>query len=309
MASILGFSAHLPTRRVGNPELAAALGVDPAWIDHACGIQERRYAAVGETVVDLAEQAARSCLAATGLTPGDLGAILVGTGTPERVFPGVSASLQQRLGNTRAFAMDVHLSSIGGLAALNLACDLCPRLGPVLVVAAEHMSGCLRGHPCKETTILFGDGAGACAVVPQDGPLRVLDWRLGGDGSHADDLYREWGGPLVMHGRPVAVAAIHKLQETVQGLCRDAGWALPEVDLFLFHQANLKLLRQVVRGLDLPEAKVFTNIQTRGNTSSASLLIAAAEAQRAGLLGPGRKVVLAAFGAGFTHGSALLTTH
>lgn len=308
VASVLGFAAHLPRRRVGNAELAAALGVDPQWISHACGIEERRYAADGETVVDLAELAARACLEACGMKAADLGAIIVGTGTPHRVFPGVSASLQQRLGNTRAFAFDLHLASIGGLAALGLACDLTRRMGPVLVVAAEKMSERIQRHPSKQTSILFGDGAGACLVVSGRGPFRVVDWHMAGDGSHADDLCMAWDGPLVMHGRAVTLQAIHKLQETVAILCAKADWPLASVDLFLFHQANLKLLRHVARGLGLPEAKVFTNIQNRGNTSAASLLIAAAEAQEQGLLAPGRRVVLAAFGAGFSYGSALLET-
>jgi 3-oxoacyl-[acyl-carrier-protein] synthase-3 len=308
MPSILGFSAHLPQRRVGNEELAAALGVDSGWIEHACGIRERRYAARDETVVDLAEQAARKCMETTGMDVGDLGAILVGSGTPHRVFPGVSASLQQRLGNTRAFAFDIHLSSIGGLAALAVACDLCARMGPILVVAAEKMSERMRREPRKETSIRFGDGAGACLVLPGDGPVQVKDWRMGGDGSHADDLHMDWDGPLVMHGEAVTRHAIRDLQSTVAGLCQGLDWPLETVDLFLFHQANLKLLKHVTRGLGIPEARLFTNIQSRGNTSAASLLIAAAEAHDAGLMGPGRRLVMAAFGAGFTHGSMALQT-
>jgi 3-oxoacyl-[acyl-carrier-protein] synthase-3 len=222
VASVLGFAAHLPQRRVDNAELGAALGVDPLWITKACGIEERRYAAPGETVVDLAEHAARACLEACGMQAADLGAIIVGTGTPPRVFPGVSASLQQRLGNTRAFAFDLHLASIGGMAALALACDLTRRMGPVLVVAAEKMSERIQRHPCKETSILFGDGAGACLVVPGRGPLRVVDWQMAGDGSHADDLCMAWDGPLVMHGRAVTLQAIHQLQETVATLCAKA---------------------------------------------------------------------------------------
>jgi len=306
MASVLGFACHLPERRVGNGELADLLGVDPAWIDQACGIQERRYAAEGESVVDLAEQAARKCLAASGLEPGDLGAIIVGTGTPQRPFPGVSASLQQRLGNAGAFAFDIHLASVGGLAGLGIACDLCPRLGPTLVVAAEIMSRPVRSHPARETTILFGDGAGACLVHPGPGPLAVVDWRMGSDGAFAEDLSMAWDGPLAMKGRTVILQAVRKLQGTVRASCAAAGWDLAAVDLFLFHQANLNLLLQVAKGLGLAEAQVFTNIGRLGNTSAASVLIAAAEAQDQGLLGPGRRIAMAGFGAGFTWGSLLL---
>jgi 3-oxoacyl-[acyl-carrier-protein] synthase-3 len=129
---------------------------------------------------------------------------------------------------------------------------------------------------------------------------------MGGDGSYADALAMDWGGPLVMDGRSVILQAVRKLQATLRALGQRAGRELSEVDLFLFHQANRNLLRQVAKGLALDEAKVFTNIERVGNTSAASILIAAAEAQEAGLMGPGRRIAMAAFGAGFSCGSALL---
>lgn len=306
MAAILGFASHLPSRVVTHLELAAQLQVEPDWILQACGIRERRYAAEGETVVDLAEAAAHAALAQSRLEPAELGAILVGSGTPARRFPGISASLAQRLGNSRALALDVHLASSGGFMALALAADLCARYGPVLVVGAERMSEVIQTHPAKETAILFGDGAGACVVAPGNGPFAIVDLRAGSDGTFADDLYLGLEGPLVMNGRAVIMQANRKLVGTVQELLQAHGLQPVDVDLYLFHQANLNLLKQVAKGLGIGEERVFVNLETRGNTSAASLLIAAAEAQDQGLLRPGSRGILAAFGAGFSYGALLL---
>ena len=302
MAAILGFGAYLPERVVTHEELAAQLGVEADWILQACGIRERRYAAADETVVDMAEQAARACLERTGLDPSKLGGLLVGTGTPHRQFPGVSASLQQRLG-FQGLALDIHLASCGGLIALTLAAELCPRLGPVLVVASEKMSEIVQRHPAKETTILFGDGAGACIVSPGQGLLEIQDWVASSDGTFADDLCLEPGGPLVMHGRQVIMQANRKLAGSVKGLLERTGTQAQEIGLFLFHQANLNLLKQVAKVLGIPEDRVFVNLETRGNTSAASVLIAASEAQEQGRFRPGETGIMAAFGSGFTYGA------
>jgi len=302
MAAILGFGAYLPERVVDHEELARQLGVEADWILQACGIRERRYAAPGETVVDLAEKAARACLDRTGQDPTRLGGILVGTGTPHRQFPGVSASLQQRLG-IPGLALDIHLASCGGFIALTLAAELCGRLGPILVVASEIMSEVVQHHPAKETTILFGDGAGACIVSPEAGLLEIQDWTASSDGTFADDLCLEPGGPLVMNGRQVIMQANRKLTGAVKSLLERTATPAAEVGLFLFHQANLNLLKQVAKSLAIPEARVFVNLETRGNTSAASVLIAASEAQDQGLFRSGETGIMAAFGAGFTFGA------
>lgn len=306
MPAILGFGSHLPERVVGNEELADMLGVTPEWILSACGIEERRYASADESVVDLGERAARGLIERLGLAPADLGAVLVGTGTPDRQFPGVSASLAHRLGISGAFALDVHLASSGGLVAVALAMDLAARYGNVLVVAAEKMSEVVLRHPAKETTILFGDGAGACVVTPQDGRLRLVDARVATDGAFADDLCLVPGGPLVMNGRQVIMQAVRKLTRAVSDLLAAHGQTPADVELFVFHQANANLLRQVAVQLRILEERVFVNLARYGNTSAASLLIAAAEAEAQGRFAAGTRAVLAAFGAGFSYGAALV---
>lgn len=305
MAAVLGFGACLPERAVGNSELAGLLGVEPNWILEACGIHERRWADA-QSVVDLAEGAAREALAAAGMEATALGGLIVGTGTPERQFPGVSADLQARLRCPGIPAFDVHLASSGGLVALCLAAQLCGSLGPVLVVGAERMSEVVRRDLAKETAILFGDGAGAAVVSAGPGPLEILDVRWAGDGSFAADLALDFGAALHLNGRAVIMQANRKLTGVVQELLQGRGLAAGDVDLFLFHQANLNLLRQVAKTLGIDPARVPISLDRFGNTSAASVLIAGAEAWREGRFQPGGRAILAAFGAGFSWGGLLL---
>ena len=305
MASILGFGAWLPERVVGCDELAGLLGVDPGWILEACGVRERRWAG-DEPVAELAEKSAREALSNAGLESSDLGGLIVGTGTPDRQFPGVSAQLQARLGCAGIPAFDVHLASSGGLVALCLAARLCESLGPVLVIGAEKMSAVIHRDLAKETAILFGDGAGAAVVSPGPGPLEILDARWGSDGTFAEDLKLEFGGALHMNGRAVIMQANRKLTGAVQDLLARNSVDASAVELFLFHQANLNLLRQVGRTLGIDPAKVPITLDRYGNTSAASVLIAAAEAWKDGRFESGGKAVMAAFGSGFSWGAVLL---
>ena len=214
----------------------------------------------------------------------------------------MSASLQQRLG-CPGLALDIHLASAGGFMALVLATQLCDRLGPILVVGAEKMSEVVERHPAKETAILFGDGAGACLVVPGPGPVEIQDWIAASDGTFADDLCLEAGGPLVMNGRQVIMQANRKLTGAIKTLLERTGTAPEAVGLFLFHQANVNLLRQVAKTLGIGEDRLFVNLETRGNTSAASILIAAAEARAQGRFVPGQTGIMAAFGSGFSFGA------
>jgi 3-oxoacyl-[acyl-carrier-protein] synthase III len=306
MAHILGFGAYLPENVLDNAALSAEFGVEPAWILQACGIETRRVAAPDETVVDMAERAARTCLERVGMEPASLGGIVVGTGTPHRQFPGVSASLQQRLGVVGIPAFDIHLASVGGFFAFATAVELCQRYGPILVVGAEKMSQVMAREPrAKETAILFGDGAGACIVAPGEGSLSVVDVRMQSDGTFADELSMEFGGVLNMNGRTVILQANRKLRQSLSELLERNGMSATDVDLWLFHQANVNLLKQVGQGLGIPEDRVYLNLPRYGNTSAASLFIAATEAQAEGRFRPGH-VVMAAFGAGMGWGSALL---
>ena len=307
MTSILGFGHYVPEGKITNEMLEEEFGLEPGWIVSMSGIKERRAAAPEETVDVLAHRAALDCLDRAGLQPSDLGGIIVGTGTPSRQFPGVSAGLQRKLGAQNIPAFDIHLASVGGLFALAAAVDLCPRYGPILAVGAERMTEIMAREPrAKETAILFGDGAGACVVSPGEGSLEVVDIRVQSDATFAEALHMDFGGTLHMEGRTVILQANRKLQAAVSSLLEKHRLTAADVDLFIFHQANLNLLRQVGRALQIPEEKVFVNLDRYGNTSAASLFIAASEAQEAGRIVPGATVVMAAFGAGMSWGAALL---
>jgi 3-oxoacyl-[acyl-carrier-protein] synthase-3 len=307
VAHLAGLGRALPERVVTSAELAASLGVTEEWILGACGIRERRWLAESESLAALAERASRSALAEASLAPDRLGAIVVGTGSGPRSFPGVSADLQRYLGAGGIPAFDVPLASVGGLFALALGADLCARYGPVLVAAAEEMSRVLRRAPLvKETAILFGDGAAACVVAPGDGPIGLVDVRLGSDGTFADALRLEPGGAFEMDGRTVILQASRKLPAAIRSVLEPHGLAPADVDLFVLHQANLNLLRGVARSLGIGEERMFVNVDRVGNVSAASVLVALAEASGTGRLRPGSRVVLAAFGAGFSWGAALL---
>lgn len=307
MTFLDGLAHALPARVLDNETLAAELGVEPAWIVQACGIEQRRVLGPDETVVDLATRAAQASLRAAGLQPPQLGAIVCGTGTPPRQFPGLSADVQAKLGAHGIPAFDIHLASVGGLFALAVAVDLCPRYGPILVVAAEEMSRVMARQPrVKETAILFGDGAGACLVRPGDGPLLVEDLLVGSDATHADSLRLDFGGAFHMDGRTVILQANRKLKAAIGELLSRRGLQPSDVGLWLFHQANLNLLRQVGAALGIDAARVFVNLDRYGNTSAASLLIAMSEAREQGRFRPGERAVLAAFGAGLSWGALLL---
>jgi len=290
-----------------NQALAAEFQVAPEWIVGACGIETRRVVAADQSVCDLAERAAAACLQDAGITADKLGAIIACTGTPHRQFPGVSAEVQKRLNAGSIPAFDVHLASISGLFGLAVANKMCEQWGPTLVVAAETMTRALaQGPRVKETAILFGDGAGACLVTPGDGPLTIRDIRIASDATFSDALRMDFGATLEMDGRTIIMHAVRKLVRCVAELLEANSLRPEEVGLFLFHQANLRLLERIMKELKIQADQCFVNIDKYGNTSSASWLIAAAEARAAGRLRPGMKVVIAAFGAGLSWGAALV---
>lgn len=306
MPGAAGFGHYLPEGVLSNQTLAAEFQVTPEWIVSVCGIETRRVAAEPHTVCDLAERAATACLQDAGVPADKLGAIIACTGTPHRQFPGVSAEVQKRLNALGIPAFDLHLASISGLFGLSLASRMCEQWGPTLVVAAETMTRALaQGPRVKETAILFGDGAGACLVVPGDAPLVIRDVRVASDGTLSEALRMDFGSTLQMDGRTIIMQAVRKLARSVADLLAANSLRPDQIGLFIFHQANLRLLERLMESLKIGRDRCFINIEKYGNTSSASWLIAASEAKAAGLLRPGMKVVIAAFGAGLSWGAAL----
>ncbi|MBL8291567.1 MAG: ketoacyl-ACP synthase III [Bryobacterales bacterium] len=303
MAYLAGFGAALPGRVVPNREVADLVGCEADWIRDVSGIEERRWASDEETVVSLGVAAARDCLKNAGVEASALGCIFVSSGTSPRRFPGPAATIAKELGLDSTPAIDLPVASAGGLFGMALASRL---PGYTLVVAAEKMSeAVLKPAPDKNTSILFGDGAGACLVSQHAGPLRIIDSLLCTDGSFADDLQLPLDGSLLMNGRSVILQATRKLPRVILDVLARNGVAAQDVAEFIVHQANLNLLQRVATGVGVPIERFYSNIARYGNTSSASVLIAAREWFAQARLQPGQRVCFAVFGAGFHWGSLL----
>ncbi len=304
MAYLAGFGHYLPPRVVTNAEIGARVDSDPAWILNVSGIEERRFAD-DESLVDMAVKAGVAALAAAGVAVGELEMVMVASGTSPRSFPGPAVSVAERLGATLVPAIDLPMASAGSLFGLALAARLAR--GPILVIGAEKMSAVIERQPLeKGVAILFGDGAGACIVHPTQGMLKVIDSELASDGMFAEDLKLEHGRPLEMNGRVVIMQASRKIPAAISMVLERNGRAPAEVPLYLMHQANQNLIDRVAQALGVEPARFYSNIRRYGNTSSASMLIAASERFSGEPLVPGLPVVFAAFGAGF-HWGALLT--
>ena len=304
MAYLKAFGAYLPGRVVANAEMAALAGCEAEWIREVSGIEERRFAADGESVADMATEAARDCLARAGMTAGELGMVVVASGSAERRFPGPAASVAQRLGLEAAPALDIPMASAGSLVGLVLASRLAAEFGNVLVVGAEKMSSVVLTPPIdRNTAILFGDGAGACLVSATGGGAEIVESAWHTDGAFAENLRLEFGAGLSMDGRTVIMQASRKIPRAITEVLEKSGRGAGDVDVFLMHQANWNLMVRVAQALKVGEEKFYSNIQRYGNTSSASLLIAASEWWREAGFRAGGPVVLAAFGAGFNWGA------
>ncbi|MGD0578712.1 MAG: 3-oxoacyl-[acyl-carrier-protein] synthase III C-terminal domain-containing protein [Bryobacteraceae bacterium] len=306
MAFIREFGCWLPERIVTSEEAGAWVGADAEWVRGISGIEERRFARDDETVADLASRAGLDCLHRAGVEAALLGMVMVASGTSERSFPGPAAETALKLGIPGTPALDLVVASAGSLFALGLASHLAAAVGPILVIGAEKMSSVVLREPRdRGVAVLFGDGAGAALVTPGPGLLELIDVELASDGSYAADLCLEPGQPLSMNGRSVILQAARKVPAAIRAVLQRHAIAPPDVAAFLMHQANQNLIVKIAAALGVPAGRFYSNIRRYGNTSSASLLIAAAEWLREGPPAPGTPVVFAAFGAGFHWGAVL----
>jgi len=301
MASIVSFGRYLPERRLGNHELATTLGCEAAWIFQSCGIEERRVARADESVTDMAVAAARDCLVRADRK---IDLLIVSSGSSENRFPGPAAGIGLRLGLAGVPAIDLPMASAGSLFALALAA----RHGNTLVIAAEKMSVPASEEPLdRNIAILFGDGAGVCLVSsdPREPGLEIVDSVLHSDGTWKDDIRLGWNGPIHMNGLSVIMQASRKIPAAIQALLLRNAVAPESVSAFLMHQANQNLIDRVARALNVPPDRFYSNIRHCGNTSSASMLIAASEWHETAQLKAGAYACFAAFGAGFHWGAVL----
>lgn len=326
---VLGIGTQLPDRVVTNHDWAAMLDTDDEWIRSRTGIVERRFAGADESTGTLAAAAARAALADAGLAPGDLGAIIVATTTPDRPMPGVAVGVAAGLG-VEVAALDVQAVCAGFVTALRVAAPLVAG-GPVLVIGAETMSRII-DHTDRGTAVLFGDGAGAVVLghagatahahpaFGRGGTMGPFD--LGSDGTQVGILEVPAGGSLApateqtvaagahtmrMHGPEVYRNAVTRMAASSQAVLDAAGLAAGDVDVLVAHQANGRILDAVARRLGVPQERCQVSVDRHGNTSAASIPLALADAAADGLARPGARVLLTAFGSGLSWASCLLT--
>jgi 3-oxoacyl-[acyl-carrier-protein] synthase-3 len=305
MAYLRAFGSYLPSRRVTNQELASDVDVDPDWILRASGIEERRYASGEDTVASLGLLAAQDCLQKAGARPDQIGILLVASGSSDRFCPGPASQIAARLGMQEKLALDIPVASCGSLIGLALGAQLAPQAGRVLVVGTEIMSRRTdRTEDGKDTAILFGDGAGACLIDAEAGFARIADSTLCTDGT-ASEILKVERERFIMDGRSVILQAYRKIPQAISDLLARNSLTAADPVAYLLHQANLNLIERVAGALKVPLERFFVNISRYGNTSSASLLIAADEwhQERSGpITAP---AVFAAFGAGLNWGALL----
>ncbi len=316
---VTGVGAYLPDEIVTNAELSKVVDTNDEWIVERTGIRERRRAAPDQGASDLAVEAARKALAAAGRSPADLDLIIVATTTPDLTFPATAAIVQRKLGAPIGVAFDVQAVCSGFIYALSVADGFVARglSKCALVIGAETMTR-LMDWTDRGTCVLFGDGAGAVVLEPGEGrgdlsDRGLLSFALRCDGTKQDLLYVDGGpsttgtvGHLRMQGNQVFRHAVINISEAVEAAAKLAGAPLSEVDWFIPHQANQRILAGVAHRLGIAEDRVISTVARHANTSAASIPLAWAEAIADGRIKRGQLLLLEAMGGGLTWGACLV---
>jgi 3-oxoacyl-[acyl-carrier-protein] synthase-3 len=315
---ITGTGSFLPENVITNADLEEMVDTTDEWIQSRSGIKERRMAGPDESTCDMAEPAARRAIEAAGLEPGDIDLLVMGTTTPDLVFPASGVLLQQRLGMRDIGAMDVNAACSGFLYALSIA-DKFIRTGDakrVLVVGAEKLTAMVDWTD-RTTCVLFGDGAGAVVIEASEEP-GILSTHIHSDGQYRDLLCTrtgvgkgfkavEGGGVVLeMKGNEVFKVAVRTLGRIVDETLEANNLQKEDLDWLIPHQANLRIITATARKLEMSMEKVIVTVDRHGNTSSASVPLALDEAVRSGKIKRGDTLLLEAFGGGFTWASALV---
>ena len=315
---IAGTGSALPKRVVTNDELAERVDTSDEWITARTGIRQRYVAGEGETTVSLARDAALQAMEAAGVGPGDIDMIVLGTTTPNLIFPSSACLLQAELGIVGCPAFDVNAACSGFIYAMTVA-DKFIRTGDaktVLVVGSETLTRMVDWSD-RGTCVLFGDGAGAVVLVA-DGDTGILSTHLHADGSKKELLWTPAGvssgfgegvgssGTIKMKGNDVFKYAVKALDSVVDEALQANGLGKADLDWLVPHQANLRIIEATAKRLDMSMEQVVVTVDKHGNTSSASVPLALDTAVRSGRIQRGQLLLLEAFGGGFTWGSALL---
>lgn len=321
-ARITGTGSYLPEKVLTNVDLEKFLDTSDEWIVARTGIRERRVAADGEVTSDLGTHAARRAMEMAGVGPEEIDLIVVGTITGDFPWPATACLIQHKLGATRAVAFDVSAACSGFVFALDAAVAKIEtgRARRALVIGAEVFTRAVDWQD-RNTCVLFGDGAGAVVLEASDGEAGVLSTHLHTDGACWELLYQPGFGSrnppseeglqqrlpyLHMQGNEVFKVAVRSLSEVANEALAANGLSAGDIDLFIPHQANRRILEAAAKRIGLREEQVYSNVDRYGNTSAASIPIALDEANRAGRVREGDLILLDAFGGGFTWGSALL---
>ncbi|MEL6946887.1 MAG: beta-ketoacyl-ACP synthase III [Pseudomonadota bacterium] len=316
---VIGSGAALPATAVPNAELAARVDTSDEWIVQRTGIEQRYIAGDDETTASLGEAAARNAMADAGLTVEDIDLIILATSTPNNTFPATAVNIQERLGMSHGAAFDMQAVCSGFVYAVTTA-DMYIKAGQakrVLVIGSETFSRILDWED-RTTCVLFGDGAGALIIEAQDGvglsnDRGVLASKLRSNGSHQEKLYVDGGpsttqtvGHLRMQGREVFKHAVAMITDVIEAAFDATGLSADDIDWFIPHQANKRIIDASAKKLKIPEEKVVMTVSKHGNTSAASIPLAIHEARQSGRLKEGDLVLLEAMGGGFTWGAVLL---
>ena len=323
-SAICGLGHYAPDKVLSNQDLEGMVETSDEWITTRTGIKERRLAAPGQGTSDLALMASRRALANAGMEPEELTHIFVATLTPDTFCPSTACLLEEKLGLRHRIALDVNAACSGFLYTLQLARAVVA-LDPeskVLVAAAEILSHRVNWQD-RATCVLFGDGSGAAVVSADNGAGKagIRDILLSSDGSLANLLIIPGGGSakpvelggvvdeasfIQLSGPEVFKHAVREMETVSRAILEKHHLSISDIDVFVPHQANLRIIEALAKRLGIDMAKVFVNIDRYGNTSAAALPIALSDAMERGFIKPGHKVLLTTFGAGFTWGSCIL---
>ena len=318
-AVVEGVGHDLPDRIVPNSYFEATLDTTDEWIRTRSGIENRRFAAEGQTTSDLATNAARAALRHAGLTADDIDGVIVATSTPDLTFPSVATMVQNDLGMTRGFGFDVQAVCAGFIYALTTAnaLILCGQANRLLIIGAETFSR-IMDWTDRSTCVLFGDGAGALILGAAEGEgsnadRGILSSDLNSDGRYRDMLYVDGGvsttgaaGKLRMQGNPLFRQAVAKLASTAEAALGKVGLSAEDVDWIVPHQANIRIIAGTAKKLGLPMERVIVTVQDHGNTSAASIPLALSVGVADGRIRPGDLVLSEAIGGGLAWGAIVL---
>ena len=307
-AAISSIGISLPATVVGNAAVAGPIGVSEEWILKRTGIRTRHVLASEERLTHMATAAARDALERAGMDALELDTVLVATTTADEILPNAAPLVAHELGALRAGAFDIGAACTGFLAALAVGATQIEagRADRVLVIGADAMSR-ITDPTCRQTAALFGDAAGAAVLTESHSVGRIGSVILGADGAGADLITVTREESLIrMQGPETFRHAVARMAQVTREAIEAEEWSLDDIDLFVYHQANARILRALGEHLDLTPDRVIDCIRDSANTSAATLPLALAHARDAGRLQPGSRVLLGAFGAGFTWGAAVV---